>query len=776
MGNFICTLWNYFIFTLVFLPIKGFSYEDKIMSIVNDTSISLIPVGGKNSEWTFQFSRDLRDWENIPALSPVFSGEESSAPVNFSKWGPIGFFRTMQTEGFYDPKYVRTIELTFEDDNWASQLASNYATGEEIPGMLKFGDETIQGVGIRYKGNTSYQRSGEKKSINISVDKTVVDADLKGYDTLNFNNANMDQTLLKEVLYFNTFKKYVACPGAGFAQLNINGENWGVYSNVQQQDGSLIRQYFGENSGDRWKAPSGRGSGAGDNSGPGGGGPPGGPGGGRPPGGPGGGGPGGAGQWESGDRALLYLGDDSATYENLYELKKQKTDNPWEILINATDVLNNSPDEDFQNSVEKVMAVDSWLWFLVLENVFTDDDSYWHKGCDYMIYYEPESGRIYPIEHDGNEAFSARDVRLDPLEGEDNPNRPVISKLLAVPELRQRYIAHMRTILEREFNPENLNVLIDQYVKTIEAYVEEDPKKDFTMASFRSGITSLKNLIKTRHTYLGSHTELSKAPPSISSVSIPTVPMNDKKTVIHAQVEGFGDEGIDSVHLYYRSGSTGSYLKSEMLDDGNHDDLEAGNGVYGASIPPFLAGDKVRYYVEARSDNFSKTSVFYPATAESDPSVYRVKSKNTDQDSPVIINEFMASNKVTLPDPQGEFDDWIELHNTTDNEVNISGWYLSDNPDNPRKWVFPEGSVIAANSFLIVWADEDGKAPEGLHANFKLSSYGESVLLSSSDETMNLIMDHIQFGSQETDVSYGRLSTKPNVFEEMIPSPGKPNP
>ena len=99
-------------------------------------------------------------------------------------------------------------------------------------------------------------------------------------DTLNFNNANMDQTLLKEVLYFNTFKKYAPCPGAGFVQLDINGENWGVYSNVQQQDGSLIRQYFEKNGGDRWKAPSGRGSGAGDNSGPGGGGPPGGPGGG----------------------------------------------------------------------------------------------------------------------------------------------------------------------------------------------------------------------------------------------------------------------------------------------------------------------------------------------------------------------------------------------------------------------------------------------------------------------------------------------------------------
>ena len=371
------------IILLVLFPIKGFSDKNKIQSIVSDTSISLIPVGGKNSEWTFQFSRDLRNWENIPALSPVFTDEEPSAPVDFSEWGPIGFFRTIQTEGFYDPKYVRTIELTFDDDNWASQLASNYATGEEMPGMLKFGNETIHGVGIRYKGNTSYQKSGEKKPINISVDKTVVHADLKGYDSLNFNNANMDQTLLKEVLYFNTFKKYAACPGAGFAQFNINGENWGVYSNVQQQDGSLIRQYFGENSGDRWKAPSGSGSGAGGGGG----------GGGRPPGGPGGGGAGGGGGGGvNNNLALLYLGDASATYENLYELKKQKTDNPWEILINAIDVLNNSPDEDFQNSVEKVMAVDSWLWFLVLENVFTD----WSAPQNWYQFW----GALQAIRHD----------------------------------------------------------------------------------------------------------------------------------------------------------------------------------------------------------------------------------------------------------------------------------------------------------------------------------------------------------------------------------------
>ena len=139
-----------------------------------------------------------------------------------------------------------------------------------------------------------------------------------------------------------------------------------------------------------------------------------------------------------------------------------------------------------------------------------------------MIYYEPESGRLFPIEHDGNEAFNPRYALLNPFDQETNVNRPVINKLLSVPEFRQRYIAHMRTVLENDFNPENLTATIDRYVKTIETFIENDPKKDFNMTSFRSSISQLKELISTRHQYLSTHPEISKIPPSIISVSSPT--------------------------------------------------------------------------------------------------------------------------------------------------------------------------------------------------------------------------------------------------------------
>ncbi|MDE0569103.1 MAG: CotH kinase family protein [Verrucomicrobiales bacterium] len=766
---------KYLFLSLLLFPFISLADENQIQFTFDDGTFSLSTTGKKKQEWLFQFSEDMEKWEPLYDVPPIFSDGNSSAILNLSNQELSGFVRAIQTEGFYDPMCVRTIELTFEDTNWQSQLISNYSTGNEISGTLQFRDETIEGVGVRYKGNTSYQRvNGEKKSVNISLDATHEDADLEGLDTLNLNNAAGDQTLLREALYFNTMKKYAACPGAGFVQLNINGENWGVYSNAQQQDSPLIRQYFGSNDGDRWKSPSGTGSGAGA---PGGGGrPPGG--GGRPPGGggrpPGGGG--GGGGWSSGDKALLYLGNNPSTYENLYELKKQNSDDPWANLIHATDVLNNTPAGEFKTKVNEVLAVDSWLWFLVLENIFTDDDSYWHKGCDYMIYYEPESGRLFPIEHDGNEAFNPRYALLNPFDQETNVNRPVINKLLSVPEFRQRYIAHMRTVLENDFNPENLTAAIDRYVKTIETFIENDPKKDFNMTSFRSSISQLKDLINTRYQYLSTHPEISKVPPSIISVPVPTNATANQPTTITAKVIESKTDGIHSVFLYYTpKGHIDPYTSVEMFDDGNHNDLEPNDGIYGASVPGFFSGEKVWYYIEARSGNSSNTAAFYPKMTEVEPLSYRVQSLNYEEESPVIINEIMALNETTLQDPQEEFDDWIELHNITDQSFDLSGWHLSDNPNNPRKWEFPEGSLVPANGYMIVWADEDGGASEGVHASFKLSSNGESLYLTSSDQDGNYIMDQIQFGPQEQDISFGRTSSSEANFETMAPSPGQAN-
>jgi hypothetical protein len=158
-------------------------------------------------------------------------------------------------------------------------------------------------------------------------------------------------------------------------------------------------------------------------------------------------------------------------------LKTTNSANPWPRLIHAIDVLTNVPTNQLRTRVEEVLAVDRWLWFLAVENVFTDDDSYWNKGADYEIYYEPETGRLHPIEHDGNEAFMTVDTQLSPMHQIGNTNRPVISRLLGVPELKQRYLAHMRVILQEWFNPSVLNPLIDQHRDLILADLAADTQE-----------------------------------------------------------------------------------------------------------------------------------------------------------------------------------------------------------------------------------------------------------------------------------------------------------
>lgn len=142
----------------------------------------------------------------------------------------------------------------------------------------------------------------------------------------------------------------------------------------------------------------------------------------------------------------------------------------------------------------------------------------------------------------------------------------------------------------------------------------------------------------------------------------------------------------------------------------------------------------------------------------------------------VVINELMADNDTTIADPQEDYDDWLELHNLTDSPVMLTGMYLSDKEDNPTKWQFPENTEIPANGYLIVWLDEDGEdAPDGLHANFKLSKGGEVVMLVGPDAEGNQVLDSITFGDQETDVAFGRLPDGTGEFQVVQATPGTAN-
>ena len=136
----------------------------------------------------------------------------------------------------------------------------------------------------------------------------------------------------------------------------------------------------------------------------------------------------------------------------------------------------------------------------------------------------------------------------------------------------------------------------------------------------------------------------------------------------------------------------------------------------------------------------------------------------------IAINEILASNKNSNRDPQGEVEDWIELLNYGDTDVDLSGMYLSDDPEDLFKWQIPSGTVLEAGGYLVIWADEDG-GETGLHANFKLSQKGESVTLVHR----NVLVDKVEFGIQKSDVSSGLLEGLEGPWKGLNPTPGAAN-
>jgi hypothetical protein len=134
----------------------------------------------------------------------------------------------------------------------------------------------------------------------------------------------------------------------------------------------------------------------------------------------------------------------------------------------------------------------------------------------------------------------------------------------------------------------------------------------------------------------------------------------------------------------------------------------------------------------------------------------------------------MASNSTTILDEFGTADDWVELCNISNGPISLKGRYLTDNLALPNKWALPD-TVMSANSFLIVWAD-DQPAQGRLHAPYKLDKAGEQIGVFDSTASGFVLIDSVTFGAQQTDVSFARQPNGTGSFAACTtPTPGWSN-
>lgn len=410
--------------------------------------------------------RPGRDWP--PAFTPPRTGPK----------GPLlkpADVKTYTTESLYDPKVLRTLFLTFENPDWEDELAFFYNTDVEVPATVLVDGKTYKDVGVHFRGQTSFKMvsDGQKRSLNLSFDDRHGKQRLLGYQTLNLLNSAADPTFLRAMLYMQIARDYLPAPQANYMRVVINGESWGIYVNLQQFNSQFTKEAA---DGDlaRWKVPgSPRNRGGG----------------------------------------LAWLGEDVQQYRNYYEIRGKDKPESWARLINLARVLNQTPADKLVAALEPILAIDEVLRFLAVENVLINNDGYWARASDYSLYVD-KAGRFHVVPHDVNETMRPIEsfgwgrfdgaqseygaVDLDLLSGTDDASKPLLSRLLAVPELRRKYLGHVRDIAEKWLTWERIGPLATAYQSLIAADIETDVRKLGSTEAFTRGVT-----VDSRDTFNG---------------------------------------------------------------------------------------------------------------------------------------------------------------------------------------------------------------------------------------------------------------------------------
>ena len=138
-------------------------------------------------------------------------------------------------------------------------------------------------------------------------------------------------------------------------------------------------------------------------------------------------------------------------------------------------------------------------------------------------------------------------------------------------------------------------------------------------------------------------------------------------------------------------------------------------------------------------------------------------------ESPITVTEVMARNSTYDTDGSGLYYDYIEIYNGSDQDIDISGYHLSDDRNDVMKWTFPKGTVIGAGQYILVHAA--GTDMDGLYAGFGLSSEGETVVLTNEK---GQILQIVEFGLSASDQAWS-LDQDGTFKNTLPPTPGMAN-
>ncbi len=575
--------------------------------------------------------------------------------------------------------------------------------------------DTLQAIGFRLRGNTS--RQAQKKSFKLAVNRFTSGRRYHGVKKINLNGEHNDPSISRAKICWELGKRLgLPVSRASHTELYLNGQYFGLYLNLEHINDDWLSHRFGNNQGNLYKCT-----------------------------------------WPAN---LQYISNQPNDYKLLkadgsrvYELQTNEQLDDYSDLEEFIRILNLTPISQLECALDPVFNIEGYLKTLAFEVATGHWDNYSFNQNNFYLYKNPQSGKFEYLAYDMDNTFGIDWFNIDWSERHvdqwHNPAMPLSKRLLEIPELREIYHAYLRQVQAEMAKPDFLNQIFNLRSQ-LQPYVQNDLYRTldygFTEADwFDSYTTSQSNqhvkmgithFIGRRNTFTASQLGSFNSAPIITNIQLA---FGGSSFLVKAQIE---DESQASVSLQYRFGSGGPLQTMALYDDGLHGDGGALDGWY-ANIFQGLNSNQLTYQVVATDDLGQSRA--RPCNSKTIP-IPRLGE--------LVINEFMADNVSTLADATGDFADWIELYNTSNQTIQLGNYYITDKLQEPNKWKLPNLD-LAPGAFQLVWAS-NAVARGVWHTNFALSKGGESIGLFKMHNGQLDTVDYIHFGPQNTDISYGR--------------------
>ena len=655
-----------------------------------------------------------------------------------------GFLLSDESWKVYDDSELAVIHITVdpEDLEW---MYDNVESDSIHPATIQFQnaylDETIDSIGFRLRGNTS--RNAAKKSFKIDFNHFISGRDFYDVEKLNLNGEHNDPSIIRSKLCWDFYQNIgMASSRASHAVLYINEEYFGLYISIEHIDDRFLSKNFENDNGNLWKCI-----------------------------------------WPA---DLTYRGNDPEDYHPYYsetrpyDLKTNEDQYDYSKLARLVRIIHNTPD-----SLDMVLNIKTTLQYFAMNILTGSWDDYRFLRNNFYLYHNPGNDLIHWIPYDydnsfGIDWFNIDWSNIDPYEYAviDGDGRPLTEYLFSQVRYRNLFSHFLEFYNEQLFDLDSMYQKLNYYVDFLYNAAQYDTYRTLDYGfSFNDFLNSYGSDFENAHVKQGILEFIASRKEALTNQIV----FSGNDPIIY---EGVIEDDVIFVGetVSIRTAIFGDIMNADFFyKHENEDEWSSATLTHQPITNSKHVEDHYRWIVELSFEQTGRYDWYIftsnNSTYDKFP-IYDYKSfevLDVVDNQTVWINELLAKNEAINVDETGEYDDWIELWNYDQAEVDLANHYLTDKRDNLTKWQFPDSPVqIFPDEYMLIWCDED-QEDGGLHTNFKLSSGGEFLALVHPDgET---IIDSISFPSQAEDISYGRILSSDFQYEwdYLSPTPGYSN-